>query len=471
MSLTPRLFALLLCASPALAQGDQLAASYPLAASKFAQHPSQPRLYASVPNQNAVAVIDTQSLALVSTVFVGSNPRGLALSPDGATLFVATSGATQLARLDTSTLQLLTPIPLPTLPSDVEVGLNGIAFVTPAPQTTGIMQVDTLNGQYLGEFSLTVFVYGGGMLEISPDRATLYFANVGLSPGTLAAFDVSTATPALLYKNPHGALGSNGQDLALSGDGSFISYACGGGNFGYDIFKISTAGFGVLGSFLTGPYPREVVFDPAGTRAFAVHTAGHIDVFDAQTFLSLREIATTGESSELAVDATGRYLFAAFDTELRVWDLAEAIGSPFCGGVAAACPCGNTGGPVQGCKNSAAKGGVLTASGSTSLAAGNLELASALLPPLKAAVLVASPSAIAPLPFGNGSLCLGGAPVRLAAGVTSAAGALDFGPGLSLAPTFSAGQTGHFQVWHRDGGGPCGGATNFSSGLSVTLAP
>src|SRR5436190_15173019 len=112
MSLIPRVLALVLSSTPLVAQSDLEVANYPLVVSKFAQHPSEPRLYASLPNQNAVAVIDTQTLALETTVFVGSNPRGMALSADGATLFVATAGATQLARIDTSTLQLLAPIPL-----------------------------------------------------------------------------------------------------------------------------------------------------------------------------------------------------------------------------------------------------------------------------------------------------------------------------------------------------------------------
>jgi len=472
MSLIPRVLALVLAASPALAQGDQQVASYPLVVSTFAHHPSKPRMYASLPTQNAVAVIDTQTLQLVTTVFVGSNPRGMALSPDGATLFVATAGATQLARIDTSTLQLLAPILLPTLPYDVEVGSNGIAYVTPYSQSLGIMRVDTATAQYLNDFALGVFIYGGGLLEISPDKNTLYFANVGLSPGTLAAYDLTTPAPTLKYMNPHGSLGSNGQDLALSSDGSFISYACGGGNFSYDIFKISTANFGVLGSFNTGPYPREITFGVADQRAFAVHTAGIIDVFDTQTFLNVRSISTPAEARELVVDASGRYLFAAFDTDLRVWDLEESLGTPFCGGSVALCPCANNGGPVQGCTNSAANGGVLTATGSSSLVAADLVLHAALLPPQHVAVLVVGTSMGAPAGLGNGSICLGGILGRLATGVSNASGSIGFGPGLDLTPPFAAGQSGYFQVvWYRDGGGPCGAATNFTSGLKVTFTP
>jgi hypothetical protein len=59
--------------------------------------------------------------------------------------------------------------------------------------------------------------------------------------------------------------------------------------------------------------------------AFAVHTRGHIDFWDAGTFLQIGEYATDGEAHELFVDDTGKYLLAAFEDELRVY---AAEGNP-----------------------------------------------------------------------------------------------------------------------------------------------
>ena len=64
----------------------------------------------------------------------------------------------------------------------------------------------------------------------------------------------------------------------------------------------------ILGSFDTGPYPREVAFSPDDRVVYAVHTEGEINVFDANTFLSLGGIFASGEASELKVDSTGRYI-------------------------------------------------------------------------------------------------------------------------------------------------------------------
>jgi DNA-binding beta-propeller fold protein YncE len=309
-------------AVPVHADFADVLATYNFNAANFALHPTQHLLYASLPALNSVAIINTDTLALVNTVPIGPKPRGLALSPDGSRLYVATMGAAALGVMDTATMTALPSIGLPNNPAQVAAGNGGRVYATPAVADGGIMQVDGIAGSYTNEFDFSVSVYSSGLLQISPDRNTLYFANTGLSPGTLAKFDVSSASPSFLMENPHGSLGSNGQDLALSHNGAFISYACGGGNgaIGYEIFKLSSETFSSFGGFNTGAYPREIIYSPDDAIAYTVHDAGKIDVFDATTFAAGPFIPTVGEAGELFTDHTGRYLFAAFSNQLRVYD-------------------------------------------------------------------------------------------------------------------------------------------------------
>lgn len=309
--------------TPAVAAPGDLVTSYALAsAHSFALDPTRSRLYVTLEDSNSVAIIDTVTLQLIDTVFVGSAPRGVAVDPDGSRVFIATSGASFVAVMDADTFALLPSLPVPTNPSDVEFGSNDRLYVTPANQNvSGIMTVDATTGADLGTFNGSVSIYQNGLLEVSPDGNTLYFGNSGLSPGTAAKFDVSVSPPTLIYRNPHGDLGSNGQDLALSSDGQNLSYAVGGGNDGYVIFMMDAASdFTVLGSFDTGAYPREVTYGPDGSTVFTVHTSGAIDVFDTSTFLEVDSYATQGEASELVVSQDGARLFAAFDDEVRVYE-------------------------------------------------------------------------------------------------------------------------------------------------------
>lgn len=477
--------ALLLTAllAPAAAADDLgVAATFPIQAHSFALHPTLPRLYVSVPAGNSVAVIDTESLTTLAVPFVGSAPRGLALSEDASRLYVATSGATSIAVLDTATLQLLAPLPLPVAPSDVEVGPQGRVFATPLAQSGGIMQYDTVGGSYLGAFQGTASVYASGLLEISPDRETLYFANRGLSPGTLAAFDVSSPTPVQLYQNAHGSLGSNGQDLSLSHNGRLISYACGGGNFSYDIFVISTLTWGVHGSLACGPYPREITYAPNDRIAYVVHTGGEIDRFDVQTFLPLAPIPTVGEATELVVEHTGRYVFAAFDTQLRAYKTGFGPPgfAPFCpgDGSVAACPCGNEGTPGLGCGSSVVPGGAAIApSGSVEAdpvtGTDTVVLMASGLPLVTTVVFLQGSSPIAPTPFGDGLRCTGGELVRIAvvAATMSMAqypGAGDPSVSQRGGVALGTGILRYYQAYYRDLNSFCTSAPfNVTSGVAI----
>src|SRR5258706_7460762 len=52
-----------------------------------------PRVYVSNEDSNNISVIDSATDEVTGTIFVGKRPRGIRLSPDGKTLFVALSGS------------------------------------------------------------------------------------------------------------------------------------------------------------------------------------------------------------------------------------------------------------------------------------------------------------------------------------------------------------------------------------------
>jgi YVTN family beta-propeller protein len=307
--------------------GDKVA-TFNFPAAQFAMHPAKNQLYVTSSALNSIMIINTSTLTLINTIPVGSSPQGLAFSESGDKLYVAASGASYIKVIDTTTLEVTGSLTVPQNPYDLEMGCNGILYATPASQSTGIMRIDSNNGDYLGDFSGGVLIYSGGLLQVSPDKQHLYFCNRGISPGTLAKFNISGSSPVLEQKNGHGELGSNGQDIALSYSGDWVTYAVGGGNFNYDIALIRSADFAILGRFNLGAYPREAQFSPDDKIFYAVHTAGHIDVWDTSTFLQLPSMPVSGEAYELFVEPRGRYLFAAIGSELRVYDTGRSVYTP-----------------------------------------------------------------------------------------------------------------------------------------------
>lgn len=314
--------ALLIAKRGEAARGD-IVTQYDFAASAFAMSPTQPYMYATIPSLNSVAIINTNTLA-VDTVFVGSGPAGIALSPDGLTAYIANSSSSFVVVFNTQTRTVTNSLLIPEQPQDVVVGNQNRLFVL---GTNSIFQIDATTGASAGPNIGEYYIVYSGALEISPDRNSLYYGDYGLSPSSMYKFNVSTPTATLLWESPHGPHGSNGQDLTLSHDGSFISYACGYGQGGYKIAKFRTSDMASLGTFDTDAYPREIAFSPDDQVAYTVHTSGQIDVFDTNTFLSLGPILAADEANELSVDATGKYLFASYTdtfgggfTGIRVFD-------------------------------------------------------------------------------------------------------------------------------------------------------
>jgi YVTN family beta-propeller protein len=305
--------------------GD-VVAEYNFPASAFVMSPMRPLIFATIPSRNSVAIINTNTLAVEDTVFVGSHPVNLAFSPNGLKAYIANSASNFVVVLDTQTRTVVNSFFLPEHPQDVVFGTQNRLWVL-GESYGHIFQIDATTGASTGPSITDAFIYSGS-LEISPDRNTLYYGDYGLSPSTMYKFNVSGSTPVLVRQTPFGTVGSNGEDLTLSHNGSFICYTTGSGQNTYEIAKFRTSDFASLGSFDTGPYPQALAFSPDDSTVYAsVNTGAGIHVFNANTFLPLGTISGPEVAGKLAVDSAGRYLFAGYTetfgdfTGTRVYDV------------------------------------------------------------------------------------------------------------------------------------------------------
>lgn len=183
-----------------------------------------------------------------------------------------------------------------------------------------------------------------------------------------------------------------------------------------------------------------------------------------------------GNGVEDAFDiATG----GATDVNLNgIPDACELISVSYCFCPAPFGPCGNHD-AAAGCKNSTGVGGLLTATGSGSIALDNLVFNATQLPPAKPGLLLQGGSAIAGVPFFDGRRCVNGPIFRHGGVVTTAAGTASYGPGLAawtvanfgVGGWLTPGSTWNFQFWHRDTLLPCGTRANLTNAVGVTFTP
>lgn len=176
-----------------------------------------------------------------------------------------------------------------------------------------------------------------------------------------------------------------------------------------------------------------------------------------------------------AAGAFGDNSAGAFTGAAYVFELFP--GTPYCfgDGTGAICPCGNFAGAGEGCLNSSGRGALLTAVGSTSVSSDDLVMGASGLIPGQPALLFSAANAINSgngIPFGDGLRCAGGGIKRLGVRVPDAQGQTSWGPALSGAGGWVAGDVRRFQAWYRDpSGSPCGSGFNLSNGVEISFQP
>ena len=150
-------------------------------------------------------------------------------------------------------------------------------------------------------------------------------------------------------------------------------------------------------------------------------------------------------------------------------------GTQYCfgDGTGTACPCGNTGGPGEGCANSTGVGAVLSAVSTSSVTDGSFALWTYGLPAgpglyFQGDNMTNSGNGS---PFGDGLRCAGGNVIRLEIRPSTSGLSRTTVP-IAITGEVSAGDTKHYQLWYRDPiGSPCGNGFNLSNGYEVLWKP
>ncbi len=207
-------------------------------ANDIAADPVRGLLYASVPstatsNGNSIVTIDPTTGKITNTTAVGSEPDLLAVSPDGAYLYVALDGSSQVKRLL-----------LPSMATDfvVSLGVNGFGTNT----------------------ALDLAV------SSNPDIWAVTSGNLGISPAAQQGVQIynrsSAVGPSVGRYAPHG-----GFDLLLGtivwGKDATVLYGANNESTGFDLYTlpVTSAGVGTIVDY-PGAMPnfanRHIHFDP-----------------------------------------------------------------------------------------------------------------------------------------------------------------------------------------------------------------
>jgi len=186
------------------------------ACSRAPSGPTGPRVYVTNEASGDISIIDPETRSVVTTVRVGKRPRGIKVSPDGRSLFVALSGspsappgvdertlpppdrsADGIGELDTATNRLVRIIHAGEDPEQLDVSADGARLFVANEDAAQVSVVDLKAGTVVATAKVGAEPEG---VSIRPDGRVVYVTSE--EDGEVAAID--TTTYAVLKKIPVG---------------------------------------------------------------------------------------------------------------------------------------------------------------------------------------------------------------------------------------------------------------------------
>lgn len=265
-----------------------------------------PSLYVTNVSGNSVSVIDTAKNEVTTTIPVGRSPRGIAISPDGATAYVTAATDDEVTVVDTTTNAATTTVPVGKSPQGIAVAPDGAKVYVVNGLGDSVTVLDTATKQVV-----TTIPVGQDpqAVAFAPDGKTAYVTN--FADNTVSV--LNTATDTVLSTVDLGAKkGPNG--IAVTPDGKRAVVV----NFADDSFSIlDTAANPVVVSgtpIIFGLQPVKVAISADGTRAYISSVLDSlVGVFDltASPVVEVANVFTTFEPDGVAVSPRGKRFYVA----------------------------------------------------------------------------------------------------------------------------------------------------------------
>ena len=260
------------------------------------------KLYVTNVLSNAVSVVDTATNTETDRIPVGDSPRGIAISPDGATVYVTNTGDDTLSIINTSDNTVNMTVPVGKGPQSVAVTPDGTKLYIVNGKANAVVVFNPATKQIIGNLDVGKEPQA---IALTPDGAFAYVTNY--RDNTVSVIDVKTDKVLSLITTNIGK-GPNG--IAVSPDGK-QAYVV---NFdGDSISIIDTATNAVPDSPIAmGLEPARVAFGPDGLLAYISSALDFsVNIFDTAKKVQVTSLPIGTEPDGLVVSAKAKRLYVA----------------------------------------------------------------------------------------------------------------------------------------------------------------
>ena len=261
--------------------------------------PDGAELYVATRDSNAVNVVGTAAHNLLATISVGQKPFDVAMAPDGSKVYVTLNTADSIQVISTATRQVTATIPVGDAPFGVAINPSGTKLFVAEQGTNRLTVVDTTAGTVLGSVDVGTSPH---WVAVAPDGKTAWVTNS--AGGTVSVVDTATRTVVRTV-----TVGTAPEGIAFMPSGQEVWVVNSSPSGGSSISIIDTASYTVSSVTLPpGPFGSLVGYsiaatDTMGKIAGRISTAGGAPVGGA----TVRARQASQLKGEAVSSASGDY--------------------------------------------------------------------------------------------------------------------------------------------------------------------
>jgi YVTN family beta-propeller protein len=268
--------------------------------------PDGARVYVTVapyydedPIPGTVKVINTSNNTVVATVTVGFGPSGVAVSPDGSRVYVPNADSGSVSVIDTSNNTVVATVTGLPGPSGVAVSPDGSRVYVPNVGGNSVSVINSSNNTVVA----TVTVGSGPRgVAVSPDGSRVYVPNVG--GNSVSVINTSNNTVVATV-----TVGSFPNGVAVSPDGSRVYVANNGAG---SVSVINTSNNTVVATVTVGSNPSGVEVSPDGSRVYVANQGGNsVSVINTSNNTVVATVTGLSLPFGLAVSPDGSRVYVA----------------------------------------------------------------------------------------------------------------------------------------------------------------
>ncbi|SEE23539.1 40-residue YVTN family beta-propeller repeat-containing protein [Streptomyces misionensis] len=273
-------------------------------------------VYVANSDSDSVTVYDPATGAKVTDVMVGSQPRSVALSPDGTQAYVTDYAGGAITVIDTATNTAVDAFAVGAAPTPVAFSPDGAhAYVGLTGSPGQVAVIDTATR------TVTATVPVGGQpfaLQVRPDGGRVYVAD--FVKNVVEVIDTATNTLAATIAEPAGARSPTG--LAVSPDGASVYVT----NYNSRNVTVIDAGSYLVTALVpVGAQPFGVAVTPDGGSVYVANmSSGSVSVLDAATNTVTATVPVGVRPFGVTADPEGGAVYVANNTSNTVSTISTA---------------------------------------------------------------------------------------------------------------------------------------------------